>query len=700
MKHLNSLFATSLLSAAFFAAGTGAQAQVFKKLSVDNLPTTHRGMPTFVDVNNDGYMDLYLCGQRCDGNNETVGEGDDAVEQHVVVPELGNWWVFGSLMVNQGNGQFAYPTLSFGDRMDSFGLPPSLWNTTRWFDFDNDGNMDYISMGCCDGWGFDINEEYDKRYVLLFKNGGADKGYVFEQVANNGNIPQGYNEGDGKARNKSNFSFADYDHDGLTDIVAQMYYKVKEGDETTVSVRKVVLLRNNGDGTFSEMNVFEPIPYAQNPNPKNLFTIEEGDPDDPESETTYTPIKCMRPMTGGAVTFADLNNDGYADIITVGWADGDNNLSGSNLTIYKNNQDGTFSEVDLTAQNFPGVTNGTIAVADFNNDGWLDFALTGEIYSQEQQWVKTAELYINAGDGEFTFARSTADEGNGMVAANESVMAAIDIDHDGMVDLLYTGWSPVKGNWATVLLKGSETGFTEETSVGDIQTGGLDSGSFSFGHFTSKTSLDLVTTGYYGPYGTSTDIFSNVYDADEVEIPAAPTDVNTSYADGKLTVTWKGEDNGNGVGYNVYVKNKATGWLSMIIPADTETGQLKTLQELQTTLRSDDHSEMSYTLNIADADYEVGVSAVNPDAVASVFTKKDHAVANGIKTVDQSAGDIKVTVADRTITVQGADGQAVNVYNAEGQLVAAGVANAPVAVNVSGLYLVKVNGTAKKVTVK
>lgn len=677
MKQFNTLLTKSLFSAALLAACSGgAQAQVFKKLAVDNVPTTHRGTPSFADINNDGLMDLYLCGQRCDSNNETIGEGDDAKTQHKVVPELGDWWVFGSMMVNQGDGKFAYPTLSFGDRMDSYGLPPSLWNTTRWFDLNNDGNLDFISMGCCDGWGFDINEENDKKYILLFQNGGSENGYKFMQVPNNGNIPQGQNEADNWGRGKSNFSFADYDHDGLKDILVQMYYKEKENGEDKVSCRKVVLMKNMGDGTFKEMNVFAPIPYDQNPNPEGIFSISSADENDPEAETIISPIKNIRPMSNGAVAFADFDGDGWEDIIVTGWADGNN--GGPTITFYKNNQDGTFKEVRNDDLFKLGISNGDVAVADFNNDGYLDFAITGE----DKDWHKVGDLYINNGTGDFTFTRTTADGGNGMCKANATMMKAIDIDHDGFVDLMYSGYDDTHGKFATILLKGSETGFAEESNLGEIETGGFNSGGFDIGHFTSPTSLDVVGTGWFGQYGTNTEIYTNSYDTDEVEMPEAPKDVKTSYENGKLKISWNGENNGNGVGYNVYVKNKATGKISMILPADTETGTLKVLQDLQTTVRSDNHENMSYTLNVPNADYEVGVAAVNPDAVSSKFTKADY-VATGIKNL--SANDINAKAT---------------IYNVAGQIIATNVSASDVNTLPSGIYIVKTGNKTAKVTVK
>ena len=104
-------------------------------------------------------------------------------------------------------------------------------------------------------------------------------------------------------------------------------------------------------------------------------------------------------------------------------------------------------------------------------------------------------------------------------------------------------------------------------------------------------------------------------------------------------------------------------------------------------------------MNIPEANYEVGVSAVNPDAVCSAFTKAEY-VSTGIKTVsDNSNKEIQVIAVDGGILAQGTSKATVSVYNAAGQLVAKGVTNKVISAT-AGLYLVKVDNQTRKVLVK
>ena len=680
MRHFNSLLTKSLLSATLLAMSAAANAQVFEKVADGAFLQTHRGATAIADINNDGLMDIYYGGEHYSGNDNTWG--------------VDSWEPMGMIFINKGNSNFegfaSTPRSGMNDdgTFKGFGLPPTIWNTTRWIDFNNDGNLDFLSTGRS-GDGLSINEGVNGGcYTLLYKNGGAADNYKFALVANTG-LAQGVNEANDWAGNgnKSSISIGDYDHDGYADIVMQIYHKYMDGDEEK-GERKLALYKNNGDGTFTEQKVFEPIPYESNPTPDGLFDMDL----DQDDNIVATPKKIMRPLTHGAVAMGDLNGDGWLDIVATGWADGDN--GGANMTIYKNNGDGTFSEVDLRDKDFVGLQEAELVMADVNNDGNLDFIAFG---SPNVDDGKHADIYLNNGDGEFNFTRSTAAEGNGLYGGAEAQVRACDLNHDGLVDFISTGWSDTNGvnNWGVRVL------FQNASGTFDLQDKGalpdlFYNGGFELGHLTSATSVDVFGTGEFE--GTAAKLFKNT-DENEVETPEAPTNVEASYENGKLTITWAGNENNLGTAYNVYVKNKETSWTSMILPADIETGALKTIQDLQTALRSEDPSSMSYTLNIPEANYEVGVSAVNPDAVCSAFTKTDY-VSTGIKTVsDNSNKEVQVIAVDGGILAQGTSKATVSVYNAAGQLVAKGVTNKVISAT-AGLYLVKVDNQTRKVLVK
>ncbi len=106
----------------------------------------------------------------------------------------------------------------------------------------------------------------------------------------------------------------------------------------------------------------------------------------------------------------------------------------------KNNH-GTFellkNPVDGT-ENFIGVNGGSIDVADFNNDGWMDILVTG--YHDEYKSI--TKLYKNNGNDTFTEVT-----GIDFVGHQQGETAFIDVNNDGYADIIEIG-RDVNNGWA------------------------------------------------------------------------------------------------------------------------------------------------------------------------------------------------------------------------------------------------------------
>src|SRR5215510_5176171 len=134
-------------------------------------------------------------------------------------------------------------------------------------------------------------------------------------------------------------------------------------------------------------------------------------------------------MSGGVALF-DYDNDGWLDIyltnsLTVDTA---NDAKNSRSALYRNNRDGTFTDVtDRSGLGYPGWAMG-IATADYDGDGWIDVYIT---------CLGPNHLYHNNGDGTFTDVTQKA----GVDDTRWSTGAAFgDYDNDGNVDLFVANY--------------------------------------------------------------------------------------------------------------------------------------------------------------------------------------------------------------------------------------------------------------------
>jgi hypothetical protein len=134
---------------------------------------------------------------------------------------------------------------------------------------------------------------------------------------------------------------------------------------------------------------------------------------------------------GSGVCLIDYNNDGWLDIYLVNGATF-NSLDGKeeppHAALFRNNHDGTFTDVSKEA----GVQNDRwgygCSVADYDNDGWPDLYVGN--YGKNR-------LYHNNHDGTFTDKAEQA----GVALGNWSPGSAWgDYDGDGLLDLYVTGY--------------------------------------------------------------------------------------------------------------------------------------------------------------------------------------------------------------------------------------------------------------------
>jgi hypothetical protein len=147
-------------------------------------------------------------------------------------------------------------------------------------------------------------------------------------------------------------------------------------------------------------------------------------------ENGATPQKYMPETMAGGSIILDYNNDGWPDIFFVNGGSfvDKQKAAGARHRLYRNNKDGTFT--DVTATSGIGVSGFGMGAcsADYDNDGWPDLYITS---------VGGNKLYHNNGSGGFTDVTDKAGVGSQLWSAS---CAFGDIDNDGYVDLYVTNY--------------------------------------------------------------------------------------------------------------------------------------------------------------------------------------------------------------------------------------------------------------------
>jgi tetratricopeptide (TPR) repeat protein len=230
----------------------------------------------------------------------------------------------------------------------------------------------------------------------------------------------------------------DYDGDGRLDVAIACAHG------------GISLYRNNGDGTFKDVSVESGLYHAV-----NGFGMAAGD----YNNSGYPSLAVVRMgFYGGMIELWRNNGDGtftdvsvasgisaWAPSFTCSWVDYDcdgkldlfvcTNLGGLfdrkvQHKLYHNNGDGTFTERAQQA----GIVSPWGAIGhswgDYNNDGFPDLFLSNAI--------GRPQLFRNNGDGTFTDVTTAAQLDVPALAFNAQFC---DVDNDGWLDIIQYTWS-------------------------------------------------------------------------------------------------------------------------------------------------------------------------------------------------------------------------------------------------------------------
>jgi len=276
-------------------------------------------------------------------------------------------------------------------------------------------------------------------------------------------------------------AFADINNDGYVDL----YVSNKGG------ANKLYL--NNGDGTFKDITASagKGIDYPgfamgsvfgdyDNDGCQDLYLatggqyeidanrLFKGNCDGTFSDVTDKAGVGLKEFTYGA-SFVDYDNDGYLDIYCANYGVGAKNV------LFRNNGDGTFSDVTDVAGVGDRSWSWMGVWADVNNDNFPDLYVVNGRYPVGEP----NKLYINNGNGTFTETSKQA----GVADSNWGLGATFaDIDNNGTLDLFVSNYvgpnnlylNDGKGNFtkASERIKTDHEGWGKGPTFGDIDHDG------------------------------------------------------------------------------------------------------------------------------------------------------------------------------------------------------------------------------------
>jgi hypothetical protein len=227
------------------------------------------------------------------------------------------------------------------------------------------------------------------------------------------------------------------------------------------------------------------------------------------------PIPGLTGLYFGSVAWADYDNDGWSDFLITGAGHtGDPVVS----QLWRNTGS-TFTNVPIDG--LRGVVESASAWADFDNDGLMDFIITGITTNG-----LATEIWRNSGS---SFERVQTPD---LPPFTDGSVACADYDNDGLVDFIVTGISN-GGAANSQVWKKAVVGFSH---ISTPEISGSYDGSLAWGDFDGDGRLDLLIAGQSAGIATSR-LWRNIFGPLNSR-PAAPNGLAAHVAGRDVEFTW------------------------------------------------------------------------------------------------------------------------------------------------------------------
>ncbi len=455
----------------------------------DMYKTDWSWSPLIVDVDNDGYKELFIS----NGYPKNIIDKD-----YITYNALSSY--FGTTEVKEKNANENLNKLKglklknylfenggelvFEDASEQLGdNPESFSYGAVHVDLDNDGDLDFVTNNINDAAFVYENNSTKTNFIRL-----ALKDEQGRKIYNGAEITV-YHQGHRQLYSYSIYrgyasSVEPYVHFGLGNSTAIDSLKIVWADR---SIQWVKDLSINQLNEVKKTSIFqEEKPSVRTTLLATADLIEYEHEENYFDEFKYNPLMSrMYSMEGPGVTVGDLNSDGIEDILVPGGAQ-------KPTSVFWGSKGGSFKEDHPFDKQFDKMEDLGLLVFDVDNDGDLDvYASAGSSEFMGAKKNQLNRLYLNDGKGNFEV--KVEEEG-----ANTSVVRGADIDADGDIDL-FVGGSIIPNRYPEVyesyvlinesgkLIKGDNQWLSEIKDLGIVNDA-------LFTDFDNNGVMDLVVT--------------------------------------------------------------------------------------------------------------------------------------------------------------------------------------------------------------
>lgn len=242
-------------------------------------------------------------------------------------------------------------------------------------------------------------------------------------------------------------------------------------------------------------------------------------------------------ISNACFAVADIDNDGLIDIFVSGY-------QASRVTyFFKNLNNFSFEQKPgNTCGISKPVDNGAVAFGDLDQDGDLDFILTGRTLPNPDQF----DILIYKQNAPFDFTKS-----EDSTDLHSAAISLIDADGDGDLDMAYSGM--VTGNVHVAAVDTNDGSGNFNNWIPTSSFASVSGGSIEWGDYNQDRKPDLLISGTGGQTGYTT-VYKNIA-GQANNIPSRPTNLMATTNGNTVSFNWTAsqDDKSNSLTYNLYI---------------------------------------------------------------------------------------------------------------------------------------------------